>query len=499
MVRSALGALAAVLLAGAAPQPAPNGDSEIVLRPLVANGAVEAIEVTLRLPAGVADGFALTAPVVYPGAPGAADRLRDLILADAEGTVPLSSHDDAAVPGGFPYFRHWRAARPVRFPATLRYRALVQPPGGAGGPPFGIRAVGGGLVGSGAPFLVVPEAPSTAPVRVRWNLSGFAPGASATTSFGDGDYTLAGGVRRLAGAWILAGPAQRLPMTQGFAAAWLGTPTFDARTELARAAQGHAYLDRYFPHLKPSPPYRVFMQFRDQPPYGGATALDRSFMFSRGPLQPGEMPRAPLGTIFHEMIHQWVGAIEAPQGESSWFSEGLTSYYEAELPLRGHFESVADYQRHINDYAEQYYTSRARNWSAAAITRVGFGEEEVRHTPYRRSELYFHDLDARIRAASGGWRTLDSLLFPMFVAREKGQRFDTARWEAMVAGELGPEEKGRFERLILAGTDTLEPRADSFGPCFTREATTFAKGEQRIAGYRWVRVPAVPDAACKPG
>lgn len=491
MVNRAL-AFAALVLTGAAPVPA----TQVSLHPATQGGAVTAIDVAITLPGGVVDGFALTAPIVYPGAPGVADRLTAIVVSDADGVVPLAVRDDPAVPGGFPYYRHWSAGRPVRYPVRVRYRALVQPAGGAGGPPFGIRAVGGGVTGSGATFLLLPAKVPAGPVRVRWDLSGFPAGSIASTSFGDGDFGYTGPLQRLTGGWYLAGPAGKLAMTGGFGATWLGKPTFDAPAEMATAARGHGYLVRYFPHLKPAPPYRVFMQFREEPPYGGATALDQSFMLARGPLRPGEPARAPLGTIFHEMIHQWVGGIEAPQGESSWFSEGLTSYYEAQLPLAGGFESVADYQAHINDYTAQYYTSKARNWSAAQITKVGFGDEEVRHTPYRRSELYFHDLDARIRARSGGRRTLDSLLFPMFVAREKGVRFDTARWEELVAAELGAEEKGRFERLILQGADTIEPRTDSFGPCFTRVAATFDHDGAKVAGYRWERVPGVPDGRC---
>jgi hypothetical protein len=85
----------------------------------------------------------------------------------------------------------------------------------------------------------------------------------------------------------------------------------------------------------------------------------------------------------------------------------------------------------------------------------------------------------------------------MFLAREKGMKFDTAKWETMVSAELGPEEKGRFERLILQGSDTLEPRPDAFGPCFERKATMFTKDGKEIAGFAWVRVPNMPDAKCR--
>lgn len=481
--------LCAALPAAAVP---PATSVTLDLHPIARNGAVTAVDVAMTFSAGKRDGFELTAPIVYPGVAGVADRMTSITAQDAKGSVTLVPRDDAAVPGGFSYSRHWTAARAVAYPVRIRYRGLVQPPGGANGPPFGMRAVGGGVAGALATLLITPDDPSTTPVRVRWDLAAFPPGAIGSTSAGDGDFVAPEGLAGLKQGWFLAGPAGQLAVNAGFSAAWLGTPTFDAPAAMREAARGHAYLVRYFPHLKPAAPYRVFLQFRGQAPYGGGTALDRSFMYTRGPLKPGETPQPPLGTIFHEMIHQWVGQIEMPEGEASWFAEGLTSYYETELPLRGGFQSVADYGERINSQTAQYFDSKARNWSAAAIAKIGFGDEAVRRLPYRRGELYFHDLDARIRARSNGKRNLDSLLFPMFVARETGQRFDRARWVAMVSRELGAGEGQRFQHIVLDGTETLVPRPDAFGPCFT-----LSKSNDATAAYRWVRVPGVPHQACK--
>ena len=87
-----------------------------------------------------------------------ADRVQDLTVTDAKGAVPLASVDDPAAPGGFPYFRHWTAQRPVSYPVTISYRSAVQPAGAPQGPPFGIRPSGGGVSGAGAvPAVSVRE------------------------------------------------------------------------------------------------------------------------------------------------------------------------------------------------------------------------------------------------------------------------------------------------------------------------------------------------------
>jgi hypothetical protein len=485
--------LLAALLAGAGARQ--DEYLRVDLRPEVSSGAVTAIAVSQELGQGPSLDFRMVAPVVYPGAPGVADRLVDLVVTDAAGAVPLVVTEDAAVPGGFPYYRHWRASRSVSYPLKISYRALVMPPQSRGGPPFGIRAVGGGVVGAGPGFLLLPDIENKGRITVNWDLAAFGTGAIASSSFGDGSFTLQGSAKALNEGWFLAGPAGIVPFKNGFGATWLGTPTFDAVAAMETAARGYRYLASTFPHLRPTPPYRVFMQFRPEKSSGG-TALLNSFMFWRGPLAPDEVARVPLSTIFHEMIHQWVGQIEGPVGVISWFSEGLTSYYEHELPMRGGFISLADYEASINRVSEDYETSKARNWSARKIAEVGFADEEVRHTPYRRSELYFHDLDARIRAKSRGKRNLDDLVFSVFRTRERGQVFDEARWIAMVVGELGPAEEARFRGLIIDGVDTLEPREDSFGPCYTKVAATYQRNGATVTGHRWVRNANVPDATC---
>jgi len=473
---------------------------DVVWRP-VRDGTAEvtAIQVTQTLH-GVRDSsaFALRAPITYAGVRGIADRVERLAVRDDAGPVPLSSPvDDPPDPGGFPYYRHWRAERPVRGAVVVTYRSLVQPPPG-GGPPFGIRAAAGGVSGAGSGFLVVPEHQDTVVARVHWDLSDLAPGSTAVTTFGEGDVELRAPPEELMQGWIMAGPLGRYP-EQGprrrFSAAWLGTPAFDVRQEMAWAAGMYDFLAKSYRYLDPAPPYRVFI--RVLPSGGrGATALENSFMLSTGPAAPGAAARAPRATMTHEMGHMWVGGIQGPIGVTSWFSEGLNTYYTRLLPMRGGFDSVSAYGRSINTAFRDYYTSRARNLSADSIVKIGFNDNEVRHIPYERGSLYFADLDSKLRAASGGRRNLDSLMQEVFVRRARGERFDHAAWIAAVTKELGPSAREQFEAVILRG-ETIVPAPDAFGPCFERRPTTWTfDGGRQVEGFEWVRVPSIPDARC---
>jgi hypothetical protein len=506
MTRERLGIAAAALVAslavgvhaGLAQSPAPAFDA--VFKPVREGGAeVTAIAVseTIRgLPAGRP--LVLSAPVIYAGVPGIADRVKDLAVKDDQGAVPLTVSEDAKVPGGFPYYRHWTGGRPTMGSVRVTFRSLVQPPDAARGPPFGIRAVGGGVSGAGTGFLVFPDM-GAADLHVAWDVSDLAPGSTGIGSWGEGETRLHAPPRELTQGWIIAGPVSRYPAkgsAGGFSAAWLGQAPFDAQAEMAWAARLYAYFGKQYRYLDPPPPYRVFMRFLPPGPgVSGGTALPRSFMLSAAAGAPKPGATAPHGTLAHEMTHQWVGGIAEPDGINSWFSEGLTTYFSALIPKRGGFATMDEWSREVARIAQSYYAFPARTWSAAKIAEAGFGDEAIRHIPYSRSALYFADIDAKIRASSGGWRRLEDALQPIFRSREKGVRFDHAAWKAFLTKELGADEAARWQRIVIDG-ELFTPGEHAFGPCFERKPRTFDYQGQTLEGFTFERVAGIPDARC---
>jgi len=509
------GAAAALLLllAGCATSPGPMLSAshqppryEARLKPMVGDdGEVSAIAVDAviygSLDAG-AEALRLTAPVVYAGAYGIADRITRLTVTDHRGRVEMEHEDDAPSPGGFPYFRHWQAGRQVVFPVRVSWQVAVEQYTDSPGPPFNIRPSAGGVSGAGSGFLVIPENVTTDETRVSWDFADFGTAAVGISSFGEGAFELLGPAAALWQGWYMAGPLGRYPDAgdaNGFSAAWLGDFPFDAGQAMHSVSDAYAWLGRYFGYLDPPPRYRVFMRIIDssQTRFSG-TALGASFMLSGGPDSGQDSNnQAPTGTFFHEMIHMWVGGVEGPQGVSSWFAEGLTSYYTLVLPLRGGFESVEEYGRNIDFIAERYYTSPALGMSAADIAAVGFGSEKVRRTPYDRGLMYFADLDARIRERSNGQRGLDDLMREIFERRHNDPAyvFDHAAWTIAVTAELGSEAAAEFQARILDG-EPIAPASAAFGPCFERELTRYSVDDKYVPGYRWVRVAGVPDDQC---
>ncbi len=449
-----------------------------------------------------AERLKLTAPIVYAGAFGIAERMQQISVTDQQGAVQLEVTDDPEAPGGFPYFRHWTAQRAVSFPVRVSYQTAVEPPTDRRGPPFNIKASNGGVSGAGVGFLLIPENVDSDFSRVRWDLREFPRFSSGISAFGTEAFELAGPPADLMQGWYMAGPVGRYPDlgdAGGFSAAWLGDYPFDPSVAMQEVAESYRWLSDYFGYLSPPPRYRVFMRIIDSPQtrFSG-TALTDSFMLSGGPNSGAETNgEAPQSTFFHEMIHMWVGLVEGPQGVSSWFSEGLTSYYTLVLPVRGGFDSLDDYHLAINRLARAYFTSPAINMSAEDIAKVGFGDEAIRSTPYSRGAIYFADLDARIRRVSNGERELNDLMRKIFEQRHTNPdyHFDHAAWQAALAAELGPEAAAEFDARILQGEPML-PDSDAFGPCFERQAKTYTVESKSIPGYEWIRKPGVSDEQC---
>jgi hypothetical protein len=517
--------VAVVLLAGCAAQtqkpaeplllqgPQSPARFEAVLQPQVdAEGLVSSIAVDSIIYGGLEEGterLVLKAPVVFYGAYGIADRMSGITVSDSQGPVELVTHDDEPSQGGFGQFRYWTAQREVSFPVRISYQTAVEPPTDRRGPPFNIKQTDAGVSGAGSAFLLLPQDVNSGFSRVRWDLREFNSFASGISTWGEGEFELAGGPDALMNGWYMAGPMGRYPDVgdeRGFSASWLGTYTFDPEAEMEWVGGAYHWLADYFGYLSPPPRFRVFMRIiASQLTHFSGTELDGSFMLSGGP-RSGESTNgaAPRGTFIHEMIHMWVGGIEAPDGIASWFSEGLTSYYSLVLPVRAGYENLDDYHEGINQLAENYFTSPGIAMSAQAITDVGFTNEYIRRTPYYRGTMYFADLDAQIRRKSGGTRDVNDVVQEIFARRHNDKEFvfDHDAWKVTLTAELGPQAVAEFESRIIEGVP-FEPDSDAFGPCFERVPASFTeseagKPEKPVSGYRWERKAGVEDASCLP-
>lgn len=463
------------------------GELSLQVKPLTEGGKVTALEVRQQIENAGRDNPArlrFKAPIRVFGVKRIADTISALSVVDAKGPVPLVATDDTTSTNGYDAYRHWEAARDIAYPVALSYRIPTQPADERKGPPYGMKAAGGGVAGSGYGFLLLPENGASTATRMHWDLSQLPNGSVGVMTAGEGDVVVAGPPSEMTTQWMLAGPAQiRVSQqTPGFRAYMLGTPPFNGTRAMAWADRGYGLLARSLGYLG-APPYHLLFRVLDGPDYSTGTARTDGggALMTIGNTLGEQSLDAVYTTIFHEMTHQWVGSFD---GDASWFMEGLTTYLAAVLPCQNGLADGASCAAAINDYARQYYGSIARNWSLEQITAT-VGREDVRRVPYGRGLLYFARLNAQLLAHSGGKRTLLTALAPLFEERRNGKVLDQARWEAMLRRELGDAAVVEFRASVIDGSATIVPPSDAFGPCLARTAIEIPRDGGQVAGYAW--------------
>lgn len=433
----------------------------------------------------------LMTPVRFAGVAAVDYGPGDVQAVDAQGDIPLKQSLDDPDEGGFLYYRRWTASRPVEGEVTLRYRApisLVIPRLGSG-PPFDLRAQGGGVSGAGSTFLVVPDA-GDRPFRIwlRWDLAALPRDSIGVSSFGRGDAEAAGPVNQLLFSYYMAGPIGRFPAdgeAAGFAGYWIGETRFDADELLRWSHRAYEAFADYFKDANP-PPYTVLLRGN---PYqgGGGAALINSFLASYADtLEDSDELRE---TIAHEILHKWVGTMEGPPGSTSWFSEGMTVHYTRELLRRTGLYSEQEFLDSVNGTVTSYYTNALNDLPNAQIAARFWEDTRVRSLPYSRGSLYFADVDAKLRRQSDGKRSLDDLLEAVRKLRTDGGSITPETWSELVVAELGAPA-GRDFDAMLAGS-LIVPPEEAFGPGFVRESARLRRFELGFDREALVKVPSI--------
>jgi len=452
---------------------APANSIELVLKPQRdAAGNVTTLDVSMRFAdSAAAQAFAVRAPLVVYSHTGIADRLHDMRMTDSKGDVALTVGDESGN-------RVWRASRTVEWPVVVHYTAIVPPSRTVAGPPIDLRTFAGGVSMGGQGFLALPADNRPYQIRLRWDLSSLPSGSTAVTGLGEGDLETVAPLASLQRIFYLAGPLGRYPErgdVSGFSAFWLGDKdSVNMRGEMAWGADAYSKLRRFF-HDSTARSYRFFTRVLPEAATSGGTASLNSFMLqvpkpTRGnnPDGAGTLSR---GTMVHEMIHGWVGGISG-SGNTQWFGEGATTYFTARTELALGLMPLEALAREYTNLSRDYYPNPYRNVSADSAAGAFWLSKEGERLPYARGSLYFMDLNARIKKASAGRRSLDDVMFALFAKRAASGPLSTDAFLAAVAGELGPTAAAEFDSIVVRGTKTIVLAPDTFGPCFSRRTVT---------------------------
>jgi len=410
---------------------------------------------------------ALVAPAGAPLFEVRGDRLE---VSDALGPVPRLGEGDRFVPG-----------RTISGDLTVRYRVRVEnTPDNGGTTPIRPRLDGKGFAALGMTMLVVPDRTAPYRVRLRWDLSAMGPGATAVSSFGDGDVEVAAmPLARLDRSIFMAGVLHREPdpPDEGrFSAVWSGDPGFDLRPSMKWTRALHAWMVDFF-RTPNDPAYRVFLRRNGAGNPGGGVAFPNSFFATWGPGVSGESLKNILG---HEMVHTFTA-----HDLGKWYDEGNAVYYQVQLPWRAGMVSTETYLRDINLTAARYYTSAEIHGREADIEPNFFKNTWLNMLGYDRGALYFAALNGKIRRASGGKRSVDDLLREMVRRDRGGEVLTEAAWLDLVRAAAG-EDAVAMHRSMLAG-GIITPESEDYGPCFRRVSAKIRRYElgftaKRLAG-----------------
>jgi len=394
--------------------------------------------------------------------------LKDLVVRDGFGEVPLAARDVKGTDGPV---RHWSSTREVQGDLVIHYQAPIdnKPPARGAAPPYSLRTEGGGFSGVGNVFLLLPEGDKNYPLSLRWDLSKLGADSAATSSYGEGDLNLPNGApSRLWSTIFMAGPMTRVPAEvapHGFSSAWLGKPSTDPAPLMEWAGKLHQWMNGFFGDGKQAPPYRVFLRYNPINAGGGA-ALTRSFLITHG---KGVSTDDLKITLSHEMAHTWTEGVDA-----AWYDEGIAVHYQALAPFRAGLITARQFLDDLNHTAARYYSDPLNTTPDAEIMPRFWEDTRIRTLPYDRGAMYFAVVDARVRKASGGKRSLDDLVLEM--NQRRGAKPDAksdakpvdmaALWPQLLVRELGPSGTALHEAM-LAG-EVIVPESDDFGPCFKR-------------------------------
>lgn len=388
----------------------------------------------------------------------------ELVVTDSKGRVPVTADTDDS--------GHWKASRAVSGELVIRYRVPVEnTPTNGGIPPLGPRIDGKGFSGAGQTFLAIPQSNGPYRILIAWDLAAMGQGATASSSFGDGDVELPPGApSRLERAAFMAGRLNREPAivtSNGFSAVWSGDPGFDPRPLMQWTGRLHAWMGKFF-QTDGDPPYRVFLRYNPANA-GGGVAFPNSFVVTYG---EGVTAESLKQILPHEMTHTWTS-----NDLGKWYDEGDAVYYQALLPWRAGMISTEAYLDDLNKTAARYYTNPELSTPEEKIIPKFWSDVWLNTLGYDRGALYFAVLDGKIRRASDNRRSVDDLVRRMIQKARAGETITEDTWIELVRQEIGEDGVSAHQSMMRGGL--VVPESDDYGPCFgrvTRQIRRFELG-----------------------
>jgi len=193
----------------------------------------------------------------------------------------------------------------------------------------------------------------------------------------------------------------------------------------------------------------------------GGTGLGDAFaFFATANTEESRITR----TLAHESLHTWIphriGGMPAQQESSDyWFSEGFTDFYTGRMLVRQGLWGPADYAADFNATLNAYAHSSARAAPNARVVEAFWTDPDVRQLPYQRGRLLAAIWDQRLRAEG---RSFDALMHAMSARAGAGEEGPASALLAREAASIG--FAADYQSYIVEGAEIVLPE-DVFAPC----------------------------------
>lgn len=440
---------------------------DVVLSPHATGDANSYLGVTMTMqaPALKAGDPLVRLPLKLVGIPTPAWPEDALQARDDKGPIPLTKAEEPPTPQGV--YQRWIVGRATAGDVVVSYRAPPRKITAAtnNGPLFDLREENGGFAGSGNGFMAAPVASGPWKVHLSWDLAASAPGSRGVWSLGEGTVDAVVPSDVLQFSYYYVGPLKSYPAKAdpGFDFYWLSDPPFEADVLGEKMKALYGSMAAFFDDKGGS--YRVFV--RQNPYLGtGGTGLARSFMFGyHAPAKP--TVDSLQGLLSHEMAHTWP-AMQGDHGETSWYSEGMAEYYSTVLSWRAKAIGTDGLLKTFNERADAYYSNPYVRATSPEAAKKFWTDPVAQTVPYGRGWTYLQQVDAEIRAASKGKRSLDDIVKEIRRRQVADQPYGVPVWLELVGKEIGPEKARAGYDFMVAG-GLLVPPSNLYGPCLVVE------------------------------
>lgn len=127
---------------------------------------------------------------------------------------------------------------------------------------------------------------------------------------------------------------------------------------------------------------------------------------------------------------------------------GIADYYTLILPFHFGVYTTQKFLANANREAVGYYTNPFVTWNNTHASDMAWQLSHAQRLPYYRGCIYFIKLDAQIRAASAGRRSLDDLMLVLLRAKNVGQDYGLDVWLKLLSDELGTRGIDEFYAML---------------------------------------------------